>query len=380
MPTGPFAGPGEDPHQIVEYVRALGHAISLEQLDRLHRRRLVPAPTGGAFPPGTAERVARIAELRATTRQFDELAWRLWWEGFAVERLLVRSYLERRAARWDDLVGGDEVDEPVARERDVLEDVFFRHLKKGSAVSSGRRALERGAATYLAFSRLLVELELGGGAPAGEPGALVGPLAGLVGEGELDFTKAAVDTSDDDLARARLVARDLFEVIARVGAALSRVHGAGHSDSVGRALVTMTESASEQVLAVLLAAADGRPTGLADPATAVEAPRPPLDFSSFARLRALAGVDPAAARLLEPERLAQALTSPEDLAAWWTEASPLANPGGETGVTGPDVDPGEADDPGDGDKRSTPKKKILNDPSGLRHRGHPSWVNRRVGA
>ncbi|HQU26197.1 MAG TPA: hypothetical protein PLS29_04100, partial [Acidimicrobiales bacterium] len=222
MPTGPNTGPGEDPSDVVEYVRALGHAISPEQLDRLHRRRLVPAPSDGAFPPGTAERVARVAELRATTRQFDELAWRLWWEGYAVEPLLVRSYLERRAARWDDLVGGDEPEEPAERERDVLEDVFFRHLKKGSPTSSGRRALERGAATYLAFSRLLVELELGGAAPEGAPGSFAGPLAGLVGEGDLDFTKAAVDTSDADLARARPVARRLFEVTARIGTALSR--------------------------------------------------------------------------------------------------------------------------------------------------------------
>ncbi len=363
MPTGPITGPGEDPHDVVEYVRDLGHAVSLEQLDRLHRRRLVPAPLGGAFPPGTAERVARIAELRATTRQFDELAWRLWWEGFTVEPLLVRSFLERRAARWDDLVAGDEPDEPAPRERDVLEDVFFRHLKKGSSTSSGRRTLERGAATYLTFSRLLVELELGGDGPPGPSGAFAGPLAGLVGEGDLDFTKAAVDTSDVELARARLVARRLFAVIARVGTALARLHGAGHSDSVGRTLVAMTESASEQVLAVLLAAADEHPSGLADPGTPDEAPRRPVDFATFSRLRSLAGADPAAARLLEPERLAAALASPEGLAAWRAEAAPLAEPAGEVGpgsdVAAEDLGPAPegVDNPEDTSEGLPSKKK-----------------------
>ena len=360
MPTGPITGPGEDPHDVVEYAWALGHAISLEQLDRLSRRRLVPAPVGGAFPPGTAERVARIAELRATTRQFDEVAWRLWWEGFEVEPLLVRSYLERRAARWDDLVADDEPDEPEARERDVLEDVFFRHLKKGSAVSSGRRTLERGAATYLAFSELLSELELVGAGPPGEPRSLAGPLAGLVGEGDLDFTKAAVDASDADLARARGVARRLFEVIARVGSALSRVHGAGHSDSVGRALLSMTESASEQVLAVLLAAG-GRPVAPEGSAARVEAPRPPVPFSSFSRLRSLTAVDPVAAGLLEPERIAVALASSEGLELWRAEAAPLLGvPGMAEAEGAEDEGPapgGGVGDADEGDDGSRPKKK-----------------------
>ncbi len=378
MPTGPNTGPGEDPRDVVEYVRVLGHAISLEQLDRLCRRRLVPAPDGGAFAPGTAERVARIAELRATTRQFDELAWRLWWEGFAVEPLLVRSYLERRAARWDDLVAGDEPDEPATRERDVLEDVFFRHLKKGSTTSSGRRTLERGAATYLAFSRLLVELELGAPVPAGAPGAFTGPLAGLVGEGDLDFTKAAVDTSDAALARARVVARRLFGVIARVGTALARLQGAGHSDSVGRALVTMTESASEQVLAVLLAASDEHLSGLAEPGAPDEAPRPRVGLATFVRLRSLAEVDPAAARLLEPERLATALASDEGLAAWRAEAAPLVTSEAATSE-GPPEAVGDADDEREGFE---PKKKILNDPRGAvaGRRSHPSRADRRVSA
>lgn len=357
MPTGPHTGPGEDPSDVVEYVRALGHAISPEQLDRLHRRRLVPAPSDDGFPSGTAERVARVAELRATTRQFDELAWRLWWEGYAVEPLLVRSYLERRAARWDDLVDGDEPEEPAERERDVLEDVFFRHLKKGSPTSSGRRALERGAATYLAFSRLLVELELGGAALEGAPGSFAGPLAGLVGEGDLDFTKAAVDTSDADLARARPVARRLFEVIARIGAAVSRLHGAGHSESVGRTLVAMTESASEQVLAVLLAAADGRPAAPGDPVAEPETPRPPIAFATFTGLRRLAPTDPVAAGLLEPERLSAALASPEALEAWRGEAAALVADAAEVDE-GPDPgaeEVGDAD--GDGEEKGGVKKK-----------------------
>ncbi|MHB1907224.1 MAG: hypothetical protein ACYCRG_10020 [Acidimicrobiales bacterium] len=368
MPTGPITGPGEDPGDVVAYVRALGHAVSLEQLDRLVRRGLVVAPTPTGFAPGTAERVARIAELRATARSFDEVAWRLWWEGFAVEPRLVRTFLERRAAHWDDLVAGDEVDEPAPLERDVLEDVFFRHLKRGGSVSSGRRSLERGAATYLSFSRLLVELEAGALVPPATPVAVAGPLAGLAGEGDLDFTKAATGASDVELARARLVARRLFALIVRVGTALARLHGAGHSDAVGRTLLAMTESANEQVLAVVLAATDESPWPLDDPGDLDEPPRPAIDFATFVRLGDLAKADPLASRLLEPERLAGALASSEGLAAWWAEAAPLAGPGeaaGEGAVPAPEGG-GEAEESSEG---LPSKKKIQNDPGAPRARG-----------
>ncbi len=366
MPTGPNTGPGEDPRDVVAYVRALGHTLSLERLDRLVRRGLVAAPTADGFAPGTAERVARIAQLRATSRPFDEVAWRLWWEGFAVEPGLVRAVLGRRAAHWDDLVADDGSDESAPSERDVLEDVFFRHLKRGAPASSGRRSLERGAATYLSFSRLLVELEAGALAWPATPVTVVSPLSGLVGEGDLVFTTAVAGASDAELARARLLARRLLALIARVGTALARLHGAGHSDAVGRALLAMTESAHEQALAVVLAAAEKSPPPMSASGDLDEVPRPPIDFATFVRLRDLATVDPLAARLLEPERLAMALASSEGVAAWWEEAAPLV---GREGV----ADDGRVPEPeGVGDPRSSEgppsKKKIQNDPGASRAR------------
>lgn len=328
MPSGPHAGPGEDPRDIVEYLHAAGHDLSLEQLERLHRRRLVPGPAEGgpsqSYPRGTAERVVRISQLRAHTRQFDELAWRLWWEGFVVDPMLVRAFLERRALRWDDLARSSDGD-AAAGERDVLEDVFFRHLQKVPSQSSGRRTLERGAATFVAFSELWLDLR---GHPADGPveGALVdGPLGGLLGGDDLDFMKAVAAASDDDLVRARRVARGLLALIGAVGAAIHRVYGAGRRDSVGRTLSAMAESSSEQVLIVLLTCELLETASFDDVEIPEIAPEVPLlGFDEYRRLRRFVDDVPGLADLLEPVALAPAFGSSDAAASWRRALAQLA--------------------------------------------------------
>ena len=84
----------EPTQDILDYLGFAGVETTRDQLARLHRRRLIGEPfhdqNGGRsslarYPAGTAERMLRISQLRSSTKQLDELAWRLWWEGFDVE-------------------------------------------------------------------------------------------------------------------------------------------------------------------------------------------------------------------------------------------------------------------------------------------------------
>jgi hypothetical protein len=77
----------------------------------------------------------RIAQLEASSKKLDELAWRLWWEGSRVEPDLVRDYLVKMSNRWDDRLGeirgsnsSSTTDDEVTSDRDVLDEVFFQHL------------------------------------------------------------------------------------------------------------------------------------------------------------------------------------------------------------------------------------------------------------
>ena len=107
----------------------------------------------------------RISRLRSSTKQLDELAWRLWWEGFDVEPDLIRTYLLKRATRWDEqlreiraVANEPEAPEDEKSERDVLDEVFFQHLKAGPAMVSARKRLGRGSELYAEFSALLIDL------------------------------------------------------------------------------------------------------------------------------------------------------------------------------------------------------------------------------
>jgi hypothetical protein len=150
-------GSWESTQDILEFLGFAGVDTTRDQLARLHRRRLINEPfhdpgsgrgSLARYPAGTAERMLRISRLRTSTKQLDELAWRLWWEGFDVEPDLIRTYLlkarhpmGRAVARDSSVAASEETEEVVKGERDVLEEVFFQHLKAGPAMASARKRL-----------------------------------------------------------------------------------------------------------------------------------------------------------------------------------------------------------------------------------------------
>jgi hypothetical protein len=347
----------EPTQDILDYLGFAGVETTRDQLARLHRRRLISEPfhdqNGGRsslsrYPAGTAERMLRISQLRSGTKQLDELAWRLWWEGFDVEPDLIRTYLLKRATRWDEqlreirMVAG-ETKEDEKGERDVLEEVFFEHLKVGPAMVSARKRLGRGSELYAEFSALLIDLMHGDLSSLDriESGLFDGQATGRVvptnieesrraGEIALDAMQNSMDTAfiqlvtsldDKEIANARPVALRLLGLISNVGSIVQEVFGgSGHGrDNVGKSLITMAENSEDQVLALLLTSSflkDDRvretlPEMAPDPATA-----PPISFLDFLRLRFLAIEVPGFAALLAPGVVREAFATPEGDERW----------------------------------------------------------------
>ena len=345
----------ESTQDILDFLGFAGVETTRDQLARLHRRRLIGEPfhdqNGGRsslvrYPAGTAERMLRIAQLRTSTKQLDELAWRLWWEGFDVEPDLIRTYLLKRATRWDEqlreirMVGAEPAEEEKG-ERDILEEVFFEHLKVGPAMVSARKRLGRGSELYAEFTALLIDLMHGdlssldrsehglfdhatAGADATPDDARrAGDLALLAMQDSMDapFIQLVASLDDKEIANARPVALRLLGLIANVGSIVQEVFGgSGHGrDNVGKSLITMAENAEEQVLSLLLTSSflkDDRVREALPEIGAAPAAAPTISFLDFLRLRYLAIEVPGFVALLAPASIRDAFASPEGAERW----------------------------------------------------------------
>ncbi len=349
----------EPTQDILDYLGFAGVETTRDQLARLHRRRLIGEPfhdqNGGRsslarYPSGTAERMLRISQLRASTKQLDELAWRLWWEGFDVEPDLIRTYLLKRATRWDEqlreirMVATETAEVEVEKgERDVLEEVFFEHLKVGPAMVSARKRLGRGSELYAEFSALLIDLmhgdlsaldrddealfdrDPGRGALAlnAEEQRRAGEVALSAMQGSMDtpFIQLVASLDDKEIANARPVALRLLGLIANVGSIVQEVFGgSGHGrDNVGKSLITMAENSEEQVLALLLTSSflkDDRVREALPAMSTVPAAPPTITFLDFLRLRYLAVEVPGFVALLAPGLVREAFATPDGAERW----------------------------------------------------------------
>jgi hypothetical protein len=345
----------EPTQDILDYLGFAGIETTRDQLARLHRRRLIGEPfheQGGGrtslarYPAGTAERMLRISQLRTSTKQLDELAWRLWWEGFDVEPDLIRTFLLKRATRWDEQLRelravAAETNDDEKGERDVLDEVFFQHLKAGPAMVSARKRLGRGSELYAEFSALLIDLihgdlssldrvdgglferEATGGTAGDEETPRAGEVALSAMQASMDtaFIQLVASLDDKEIANARPVALRLLGLISHVGSIVQEVFGgSGHGrDNVGKSLITMAENSEEQVLSLLLTSSflkdDGVRAALPEIAP-VTAPPPAISFLDFLRLRFLAIEVPGFVALLAPALVRDAFATPEGAERW----------------------------------------------------------------
>jgi hypothetical protein len=265
------------------------------------------------YPAGTAERMLRISQLKEGTKQFDELAWRLWWEGFSVEPDLVRAYLMKKALRWDDQLLEIRSSTPVVDdndsvegERDVLEEVFFQHLKAGPALVSARKQLARGTELYIGLAGLLVDL-------------LRGDLS-IVDSNQVDLFAATPGSADVELnaqrswraGRAAILAMrdDADTPYSHVVEQLDDV-GVGR-DNIGRSLIGLSESSDEQVVSLLLTSSFLKDKRVRESLAFVEPlamHNPAITFVDYMRLRFLAGEVPGLMDLLSESQMIEAFGS-----------------------------------------------------------------------
>lgn len=402
----------ESAQDILDYLQFAGFDMTRDQIARLHRRRLIDQPISPPslgrgsvtnYPIGTAERMLRIAQLRHNTKQLDELAWRLWWEGFSIEPGLVRAYLLRKANRWDDQIPeGDPSnsqngeDEVPRGDRDVLEEVFFQHLKVGPSTNAARKQLERGSELFIEFASLFIDLLRGdlsslNGSNAGlfdetlrstganfdstkSPGRIA--LHAMRQEFEVPYSEIIESLDDEGLVRARMVTRQFLGVIANVGDIVQEIFGgAGRGrDNIGKSLVALSESPDEQILSLLLASAfmhDERVLDGIELTQPVSPHAPAISYRDFLRLRYLAQEIPGLANLLSPNRVKKVFETEQGAEEWRTALEQFRLDFAIEFEMAMDLEPALFDDepPGEDDEevkiKVKSKKKIQND-----HRRH----------
>ena len=98
-----MANPAEARDQVIELVSALGYDVSVAQLARWHRAGLLPRPrqrplgrgrgTKTIYPHGTSVQVVALCQVKDEERRLGRVAFRLWWDGFAVDLAVIREQL-----------------------------------------------------------------------------------------------------------------------------------------------------------------------------------------------------------------------------------------------------------------------------------------------
>lgn len=249
-------------------VAAAGRPVTPAQLERWHKRGLLPAPvqvyvpgargSRSLYPPGTERQLLRLAELRQRRRSLDELTFELWWEGWEIPIDLARHALQRflpgpltehgeKVARRDvdrvmqnpkhpwrrllklhgltrseaeaavSILAEYRLGEPIEWQPDYADDegpdpqdVLYRAM--GMVRASTESIPGQGSWLRLGpaeFVRALVAVR-----PAGSQGPLI--------------TYAAIDAaSDEDLEIGRTVARTICEVLAPGIGRLEQQYGVG---------------------------------------------------------------------------------------------------------------------------------------------------------
>lgn len=359
MNLNPQGGPRETAQDVWDYLEFAGFHLTREQLVRIHQRRVVNEPflspsswrdPRTSYDPGTAERILKIAQLKAKSKHLDELAWRLWWEGTAVDPTLVRDYLLKMAKRWDERLSefrkaADEAadDEELQGERDVLDEVFFKHLKPAPSVTSLRKRLGKGSDIYVEFAGLLIDLLRGDFSILGQQAVELferdgddaleedesgdfrwagrTALQAMQSDAKLPYAHLVESLNDRQIEDARPVALLFTRIIASFGEIVHDGFGgtSRDRDTVGHSLVALSESPEEQVLSLLLTSSflkHDRIRASLPLYDGLVVHSPAVSYDDYLRLRYLAQEVPGMEDLVNPSRMREAFDSPEGAERW----------------------------------------------------------------
>jgi hypothetical protein len=93
----------ESRDQVIGYAAEFGYDVSASQLARWHRAGLLPRPrqrplgrgkgTETIYPPGASAQVVALCQIKDEERRLDQVAFRLWWDGFAIDPELIKAQL-----------------------------------------------------------------------------------------------------------------------------------------------------------------------------------------------------------------------------------------------------------------------------------------------
>jgi hypothetical protein len=84
--------------------------VTERQITRWHFEGLIPKPkqrrlgrgrgTETVYPIGTAKQLLALVSIRSKNRRLANIAWGLWWQGYAVEMILIRDFLVSSVSNW----------------------------------------------------------------------------------------------------------------------------------------------------------------------------------------------------------------------------------------------------------------------------------------
>jgi len=347
----------ESAQEVLDFVHFSGYELSRDQLVRLHQKRLIgPVETrypGGrrgletTYPLGTAQRVLRIVQLKVTTKKFDEIAWRLWWEGYDIDFTLIRTFLLKGAARWDVRRGmlrraADVFDgiEGTEGERDLLDELF--HKKKTNfPLGTMRRRFRKNEEQYVESARLFVDLMAGRLDDFGpREVSLFEAATGYNFESDIDedgvdqagagafgmimeclnstSTEVAESLDEAELRFTRQFAHFLLQSMSNIGKMMSATYGGTGKGFglAGTSFEKLSRDPDEQVLAILLLAVFLRNPEIRDNLPEFEermAQFNGVTFQDYLRLRYLAEAVPGLGKLVTPERMKLAIESEDGM-------------------------------------------------------------------
>lgn len=334
---------------VLDFVSDAGYELSRGQLVLLHRRGLIgpvetryPGGRRGAetvYPGGTAERVLRIAQMKTRTKNLDEIAWRLWWEGRNVDAKLVKTYLYKIASRWDKRrselrVAAAVYLGEVEADRDLLDETF--HKKRiHPPLGTIRRRLKNGDA-YVEFLNLLVNLMLGRAESDRQQIEIFEKATGyrfassesdefssgeeaitLMNEfAKLKWADYAKSLGDEDLRLSRDFVRLITTSLQNLGEIMHDLYGGTGQGYVlaAKTLEGAIDDPDQQIACLLLYSVLLRDPNIRDKLPTIEAQLGHINTVTYAdhlRLRYLRDAVPALRKLLTPSNLQSAYSTVE---------------------------------------------------------------------
>lgn len=102
---------GETRQELLKLARNNGYTVSGPQLARWHREGLLPEPqvrylgkgqgTQTVYPPGTGDQLLALCAIRAKRWRLGPIAWHLWWLGYEVSVERIREFIGSAIEKWD---------------------------------------------------------------------------------------------------------------------------------------------------------------------------------------------------------------------------------------------------------------------------------------